>query len=119
MPGAIGHIQHGAYRQTHFEQNLSTEHKLLEEVIRALSSDPDLSTSDITVEVRAQTVALTGAVDTMNSKYRAEEVVSRFEAVTQIENHLTVRLGDALDEFTRGADASRLREEVTRISKRD
>jgi hypothetical protein len=118
LPGEIERVVHGTYREIHSDESLSPSRLLLKRVVRALSSETDLSTSDITVEVRGHTVLLTGSVDTMNTKYRAEETVKRLEEVAHIENQLAVRLGDALDEFTRGADASRLREEFARTTKK-
>lgn len=118
MPGEIERVQHGTYREIHSDESLSPNRRLLKRVVLALSSEADLSTSDITVEVRSGAVLLTGSVDTMNTKYRAEETVKRLEEVARIENQLTVRLGEALDEFTRGADASRLREEFARSKKK-
>jgi osmotically-inducible protein OsmY len=119
MPGEIERVQPGTYREIHSDKSLSPDRRLLKQVVLALSSEADLSTSDITVEVRSRAVLLTGSVDTVNTKYRAEETVKRLEEVARVENQLTVRLGEALDEFTRGADASRQREEFARTTKRE
>jgi osmotically-inducible protein OsmY len=119
MPGELERVQHGAYREIHSDETLSPNRRLLKHIVLALSSEAELSASDITVEVRGRKVLLTGNVDTINSKYRAEETVGRLHGVDHIENQLAVRLGEALDEFTRGADASRLREDLARSTKKD
>lgn len=83
-------------------------------VVTQLSSDPELSTSDITVEVADRVVLLTGEVDTINTKQRAEDLASRIEGIARLDNQLKIRIGEAFEEFTKGVDASRLREDFAR-----
>jgi hypothetical protein len=54
----------------------------------------------------------------MNTKYRLEELIKRVDGVKNIENNLKVRVGEALEEFSRSADAARLREARVRAPKR-
>ena len=83
-----------------------------------LSLEPELATSDVQVDVREGTVIVNGSADTMNTKYRLEELIKRVEGVKNIENNLKVRVGEALEEFSRSADAARLREARVRAPKR-
>lgn len=85
--------------------------RVMVEVIRKrLAVEPELATSEVVVEVRGGVVALTGSADTINSKYRIEELVRRIEGVQRVENNLTIRVGEAIEEFSRNADAARLRQ---------
>lgn len=85
--------------------------RIMEEVIRArLSIEPELATSEVTVEVRGNTAALTGSADTINTKQRIEELVKRIDGVQKVENNLSIRVGESIEEFSRSADAARLRE---------
>jgi hypothetical protein len=61
-------------------------------------------------------VWLRGSVDTINTKHRLEEIVKRVRGVEVVENDLRIRVGEALEEFTRNADAARLREDLYRAS---
>lgn len=91
---------------------LAAEKALRERVVVTLQGESEWNTSDIEVDVRGATVWLKGSVDTINSKYRLEEVVKRVRGVDTIENDLRIRVGNALDEFTRNIDAGRLRDEL-------
>lgn len=93
---------------------LGPEKALRERVLVTLQGEPEWFNADIEVDVRGAKVWLKGSVDTINSKYRVEEVVKRVRGVEAIENGLTIRVGEALDEFTRNADAGRLRDELRR-----
>jgi len=95
----------------------SRDRDLKKEIVHRLSIDPDLSTSEITVEVDHTIVLLTGSVDTLNTKHRVEELVSRVDGIGQIDNQLTIRVGESFEEFSRGMDASRLKEEFARNTK--
>jgi hypothetical protein len=89
--------------------------RIMEEIIRTrLSIEPELATSEVTVEVRGNNVALTGSADTINSKQRIEELVKRIDGVQKVDNNLSIRVGESLEEFSRSADAARLREEEAR-----
>lgn len=93
--------------------------RILQRVLRdRLSLEPELATSDVQVDVREGTVIVTGSADTMNTKYRLEELIKRVDGVKNIENNLKVRVGEALEEFSRSADAARLREARVRAPKR-
>lgn len=118
MPGVRAQVRHGITSELPCSEGLSPDRKLLQRVIDRIAATPELSTAEITAEIRGDTVLLTGTADTINSKYSAEDAVKRLEGVSHVENHLTIRLGEALDEFTRGSDASRLREEFARNAKR-
>jgi hypothetical protein len=83
------------------------------EIVRLLSAEPELATSDISVEVQDGIALLQGSVDTMNTKYRVEEISKRVDRITSVNNQLTVRAGAAMDEFTRGSAAARLHDEST------
>lgn len=91
---------------------LAAEKALRERVVVTLQGESEWNSSDIEVDVRGATVWLKGSVDTINSKYRLEEVVKRVRGVDTIENDLRIRVGNALDEFTRNIDAARLRDEL-------
>jgi hypothetical protein len=88
-------------------------------VLVALQGEPEWSNATINVEARDSTVWLKGSVDTMNAKYRLEEVVKRVRGVESIENELAIRVGEALEEFTRNADVARLRDEHGRRTRRE
>lgn len=90
------------------EQKLWSDQSIRQKVVDALGMEPSVSTSDITVEVEGGVVLLTGSVDTINTKYRTAEIAKRFAGVVQVDNQLEIRVGDALDEFTRGFDAVRM-----------
>ena len=93
--------------------------RILQRVLRdRLSLEPELATSDVQVDVREGTVIVTGSADTMNTKYRLEELIKRVDGVKNIENNLKGRVGEALEEFSRSADAARLREARVRAPKR-
>ena len=101
----------------------SQSEKLSDRVLRRviterLSVEPELATCDVQVDVRQGTVIVNGSADTMNSKYRLEELIKRVDGVHTIENNLKVRVGEALEEFSRSADAARLREARVRAPKR-
>jgi hypothetical protein len=93
--------------------------RILQRVItERLSVEPELATSEVQVEVRVGTVIVTGSADTMNTKYRLEELIKRVDGVKKVENNLKVRVGEAFEEFSRSADAARLREARVRSPKR-
>jgi hypothetical protein len=79
-----------------------------------LQGEPEWSNVTIDVDVRDSAVWLKGSVDTINAKYRVEQVVKTVRGVEAIENDLTIRVGEALEEFTRNADVARLRDELGR-----
>jgi hypothetical protein len=78
-------------------------------VIDVLNMESSTDSSDVTVDVEDGVVLLEGSVDTINTKYRASELVKRLAGVTEVDNRLTIRVGEALDEFTRGVDTIRAR----------
>lgn len=83
-------------------------------IVRLLAMDPEFASSEIVVAVQRGVALLEGSVDTMNTKYRAEEVSKRVAGVTVVNNQLSVRVGGAMDEFTRGSAVARLHDESTR-----
>lgn len=91
------------------EQKLWSDQTIRQRVIDTLGMEPWSVTSDITVEVEDGVVLLKGDVDTINTKYRAAEIAKRFAGVIQVDNQLKIRVGEALDEFTRGVEAVRAR----------
>jgi hypothetical protein len=50
----------------------------------------------------------------MNAKYQVEQSVKRVRGVESIVNDLSIRVGNALEEFSRNTDAARLREQLRR-----
>lgn len=95
------------------EQGVRSDPVIRQRVVDSLGMEPWASTSDITVEVAEGVVLLTGSVDSINTKYRAEEVSKRFPGVERVDNQLKIRVGDPLDEFTRGFDSVRARNAVS------
>jgi HSP20 family molecular chaperone IbpA len=83
-------------------------------IVELLSEEPEFSTSDVTVEVQGGVVVLSGSVDTINTKYRAEEISKRVAGITSVNNQLTVRVGNAMDEHMRGSAASRIHDQSSR-----
>ncbi len=70
--------------------------------------------SDIVVEVEDGVVLLEASVDTINTKYRTSEIAKRFAGVREVDNRFKIRVGEALDEFTRGIDTARAQNRVKR-----
>ena len=93
------------------------EKALHQRVVVTLAGEPEWATASVEVDVRNETVWLRGSVDTINAKYRLEEIVKRVRGVEAVENDLRIRIGEALEEFTRNADAARLREDLYRVSR--
>jgi osmotically-inducible protein OsmY len=93
------------------------EEALKRRVVVTLEGEPEWATASVEVDVRDETVWLRGSVDTINTKYRVEEIVKRVRGVEVVENDLRIRVGEALEEFTRNADAARLREDLYRVSR--
>jgi hypothetical protein len=91
------------------EQKLWSDQTIRQKVVDTLGMEPWIATSDVAVEVEGGVVLLTGSVDTINTKYRAAEIAKRFAGVEQVDNQLKIRVGDALDEFTRGVEQIRPR----------
>ena len=91
-----------------------SDHVLKEAILKRLAIEPELATSEVLVAVGGGTVVLTGTSDTLNSKYRIEELVKRVEGVQKIENNLSVRVSEPLEEFSRDSDAARLRQQEAR-----
>lgn len=94
----------------------ASDKSLRERVLVTLQGEPEWANATIEVDARGSTIWLRGSVDTVNAKYRVEETVKRVRGVEAIENDLTIRVGEALEEFTRNADAARLRDELRRGS---
>jgi len=95
-------------------RTVAPERALRERVVTTLRSEPEWSNADITVDVRGTCVWLTGSVDTINAKYQVEQSVKRVRGVESIVNDLSIRVGNALEEFSRNTDAARLREQLRR-----
>lgn len=93
---------------------VASERDLRQRVLVTLQGEPEWLNALIEVEARGATVWLKGSVDTVNAKYRVEEAVKRVRGVDKIENDLAIRVGEALEEFTRNADAARLRDALRR-----
>jgi len=98
---------------------VASERDLRQRVLVTLQGEPEWPNAAIEVDVRGTTVWLKGSVDTVNAKYRVEETVKRVRGVEKIENDLAIRVGEALEEFTRNADAARLRDELRRGTHRE
>ncbi len=93
---------------------IASERALRERVLVTLQGEPEWFNAEIDVDVRGPIVWLKGSVDTVNAKYRVEEIVKKVRGVESIENSLSIRVGEALEEFTRNADAARLRDALRR-----
>jgi osmotically-inducible protein OsmY len=93
------------------------EEALQQRVMVTLEGEPEWANVSVEVDVRGDTVWLRGSVDTINTKYRLEEIVKRVRGVEVVANDLRIRIGEALEEFTRNADAARLREDLYRASR--
>jgi hypothetical protein len=89
------------------QRKVSSDQVIRQKVLDALAMESSDSYLDITVDVEDGVVLLEGSVDTINTKYRASEVAKRFAGVTEVDNRLKIRVGEALDEFTRGVDTVR------------
>ncbi len=98
---------------------VASERDLRQRVLVTLQGEPEWPNAAIEVDVRGTTVWLKGSVDTVNAKYRVEETVKRVRGVEKIENDLAIRVGEALEEFTRNADAARLRDQLRRGTHRE
>ena len=109
---------HGApfVEDTRGERN-AQEEALQQRVMVTLEGEPEWANVSVEVDVRGDTVWLRGSVDTINTKYRLEEIVKRVRGVEVVANDLRIRIGEALEEFTRNADAARLREDLYRASR--
>jgi osmotically-inducible protein OsmY len=59
-------------------------------IANMLSFNPDIDSSDIDVQVTAGGVTLSGSVDSLWKKFRAEDLISSERGVLSIENHLAV-----------------------------
>ena len=101
-----------AEEQERIEQKLWSDQTIRQRILDALGMEPWASTSDVTVAVEEGVVLLSGSVDTINTKHRAAELAKRFAGVVKVENQLKIRVGEALDEFTRGVEAVRARATV-------
>ncbi|MEY4669348.1 MAG: hypothetical protein RL518_2047 [Pseudomonadota bacterium] len=95
----------------------ASDKSLRDRVLVTLRGEPEWSNAEIQVDAWGVTVSLTGSIDTINAKYRIEEAVKRVRGVEAVENNLTIRVGEALEEFTRNTDAARLRDDLNRSSK--
>jgi len=92
-------------------ESRGAERALRERVLQTLRGEPEWGNSSIDVDVRGATVWLKGSVDTINSKYSVEQAVKRVRGVEVIENDLRIRVGEALEEFSRNVDAGRVRDQ--------
>lgn len=101
-----------------FQAETLSDRNLQRIITERMSREPELATSLVEVHVRAGIVILNGSTDTVNTKYQLEQLVKRVEGVQKIENHLKIRIGEAFEEFSRHADAARLRAARVRASKR-
>ncbi len=57
----------------------------------ALSDNPDYKFSDVNVNIYRGTVQLSGFVNTMDQKSKAEEIVKGVQGVKDVENQITVK----------------------------
>jgi hypothetical protein len=95
-------------KTTHAHNLDSLPDQLLKQgVLDILASEPELRSADLSVDVQNGVVFLTGTVDTINMKYHAEHTAKRVHGIESVENRLKIRVGNALDEFTRGSDGIR------------
>lgn len=114
----VGARAHGdPFRKDASGEARAPERALRDRVLITLKGEPEWANAEIDVDVRDSTVWLKGSVDTINTKYRVEEIVKRVRGVETIENDLSIRVGEALEEFTRNADVARLRDELGRRSR--
>jgi hypothetical protein len=84
-----------------------SDERIREDVSDALTADPRVDASEITVQVDTCHVTLTGSVDTRDQKRRAEECAERISGVDDVTNNLRVNRRDYASSHER-QDASRL-----------
>lgn len=65
--------------------------RLKELICERLTDDPAIDASNITIDVTAQVVKLTGTVDDRRTKYEIEELIENFGGVKDIDNQLRVQ----------------------------
>lgn len=65
--------------------------RLASEVCARLQQHPRLDPTRITVEVRGNTAILTGIVDDVYARRRAEELASEVEGIESVINHIAVQ----------------------------
>lgn len=86
-PSSRGHAGKGP------KDYLRADSRVREEVCERLSDDDAVDAREISVEVRAGEVVLSGAVLDRYSKRRAEEIATRVPGVVDVRNHLHVQTG--------------------------
>jgi hyperosmotically inducible protein len=84
--------QTGGSASTEIKQDAKNA-ALTAKVKSALAADVGLKTLKINVDSEGNTVTLKGAVDSAETKRRAEEIASKVEGVATVRNELTVRSG--------------------------
>ena len=84
--------QSGGSASTEVKQDAKNA-ALTGKVKSALAADVGLKTLKIDVDSAGNTVTLKGAVDSAETKQRAEEVARKVDGVATVRNELTVRSG--------------------------
>jgi hypothetical protein len=70
-----------------------SDERILEDVHRRLTDDPQVDASDIEVTVRDGEVTLSGTVDDRRARRRAEDIAEGVSGVTHVQNNTRVRQG--------------------------
>ncbi len=87
--------EHGASQGRHAGRGprgyQRSDDRIREDVCDALTADPFVDATEITITVRAGDVTLEGTVDDRQAKRRAEECVEDLSGVRQVHNRLTVQ----------------------------
>jgi hypothetical protein len=84
-----------------------SDERIREDVCDALTWDPDIDASDVTVTVSSGEVTLSGEVDDRPAKRQAEDVIEGIAGVKDVHNQLRARRGffaSTRDEMTGRAD---------------
>lgn len=90
---------------------LNSDPEMQRAIAEAIFADSDIAASDVKVQIEEGVVRLTGEVDTIDIKYRLEDLAKRFSGRVPVENNLTVRAGD----ISSSADVDRLEDELSRV----
>jgi osmotically-inducible protein OsmY len=91
----------GEYRvPKHTQHKLGDQNEIIHLIEAALDQEMQLSSLDIHVDIKEDTVLLTGVVDTLAEKAFAQKVASQVPGVKKVENYLTISTDGTFDQIT-------------------